>query len=217
MKNLDTAEQEKVNSTAESNGSIRVFKSDFWEALTHVHPILPLVIWGPVSLALIFHGHISQSLSVSQTLITLLVALVVWTFMEYFFHRFAFHFPAKGPFGKRIVFLFHGLHHDAPNDKTRLVFPPFPAFLLLCGFYGFYSLIVPGEYLHVFMGGFMVGYLCYDYIHYATHHFPMKSKVGKYLRSYHLIHHFSEPNAKYGVSSPLWDYIFGSVGKRKVK
>lgn len=192
---------------------VRVFESDFMESLTHVHPAAPIIVWGPVTAYFLYDGAKEQT--GSEIALTVLAGVLVWTFIEYIFHRYLFHFPAKSDLTKRLVFLFHGLHHDEPHCKTRLVFPPFPAFLILSVFYFLFSLIVPAIALHTFLAGFLIGYLCYDYIHYATHHFPMTGKVGRYLRKYHLQHHFSCPDAKYGVSSPLWDYIFNTVETKK--
>jgi sterol desaturase/sphingolipid hydroxylase (fatty acid hydroxylase superfamily) len=56
--------------------------------------------------------------------------------------------------------------------------------------------------------GFIVGYLIYDMMHYATHHFPMRSGYLKYIKRYHMAHHFKAPDALYGVSSPVWDRVF---------
>jgi sterol desaturase/sphingolipid hydroxylase (fatty acid hydroxylase superfamily) len=60
------------------------------------------------------------------------------------------------------------------------------------------------------MAGFSVGYLFYDLTHYATHHFAMRSGMWKWLKRYHMQHHYKTPNQRYGVSSPLWDYVFGT-------
>ena len=195
--------------------SIRVFENDLLESLTHVHPITPLLVWGPVTLLLFINGLGKLDYNYFKVFIWTLSGILVWTFIEYIFHRYVFHFPAKSALGKRLVFLFHGLHHDDPHDKTRLVFPPVPAAGLLSLFYFAFAAIIPESPLFTFLSGFLFGYLCYDYIHYATHHFPMKSKVGKYLRKYHLVHHFSDSDAKFGVSSPLWDYVFNTVQSKK--
>ena len=58
--------------------------------------------------------------------------------------------------------------------------------------------------------GFMAGYLLYDLTHYATHHFPMRSGYLKYIKRYHMQHHYKSPNARFGVTSPLWDRAFGT-------
>ena len=181
------------------------------EAMTHVHPITPLVMWSPLAIYLFYQSVFEKNLSSTEVVTWVLIGLLVWTFTEYIVHRFVFHFDAKSRFGKRIIYLFHGIHHDDPDDATRLVMPPLPGIILMTILYGVFQLFIPSQYIEIFMASFIIGYLIYDYIHYATHHFPMRSKVGKYLRKYHLRHHHAKEASKYGVSNPLWDYIFRSV------
>jgi sterol desaturase/sphingolipid hydroxylase (fatty acid hydroxylase superfamily) len=191
--------------------SIRLFKNPILEACSHVHPIVPLIMWAPAAIYLGYAGILNNNLSLLQTLSWYAIGLFVWTFTEYILHRVVFHFPGKSKLSKQFVYLFHGLHHDDPDDPTRLVMPPVPAILIMALLYFLFGLIVPANFLEVFMSSFIIGYLCYDYIHYATHHFPMKSTVGRYLKKFHLQHHFRHEKAKYGVSSPLWDLILGTM------
>ncbi len=191
--------------------SLRLFENELLESLTHVHPAIPAIVWTPFVIYLYYAGIEIKNVPLSEVAVVSVIGLLIWTLTEYVLHRWAFHFPAKSKFGQRLVFLFHGNHHDVPNDKTRLVFPPVPAMMIMFLLWQFFALFVPGRFIEVFMGSFTIGYLCYDYIHYATHHFPMTSTVGKYLRKYHLQHHYQGKAAKYGVSNPLWDYVFGTV------
>jgi sterol desaturase/sphingolipid hydroxylase (fatty acid hydroxylase superfamily) len=191
--------------------SIRIFKNPILEFCTHVHPLTPLLLWCPYIAYLFYRAYAYVQLTTLEFVSWFFIGIVIWSLTEYLMHRYVFHFPAKNRFTKRFVYLFHGLHHDDANDPTRLVMPPVPAILLVFLLTQVFSILIPGRYLDVFMGYFLIGYLCYDYIHYATHHFAMTSKVGKYLRTYHLKHHFSREHSKYGVSSPLWDYIFSTV------
>jgi sterol desaturase/sphingolipid hydroxylase (fatty acid hydroxylase superfamily) len=191
--------------------SIRVFKNPVLEAMTHVHPIVPLVMWVPVVGYWLYRSHLDFGLSGAEYAMSFVMGILVWTLTEYVVHRFAFHFPTMGPISEKFVWLFHGLHHDDPDDPTRLVMPPVPAILIVSLLYGMFSLIVPARYMMSFMAFFIVGYLCYDYIHYATHHFKMTSPVGRYLKKWHLQHHFRHEKSKYGVSNPLWDYVFRTV------
>lgn len=191
--------------------SIRIFKSPVLEAMTHVHPVIPLVMWTPFVLFLWHRSFTVDELSVTAFALWGSIGLVVWTLTEYVLHRYVFHWNPKHALGKRFVFLFHGLHHDDPNDPTRLVMPPVPAILIMFLLWNFFALMVPNNAMAAFMSWFTVGYLCYDYIHYATHHFKMTSRVGRYLKKWHIQHHFRHEKARYGVSSPLWDYIFRTV------
>ncbi|MEC7182316.1 MAG: sterol desaturase family protein, partial [Bdellovibrionota bacterium] len=190
--------------------SIRLFKSDFWESFSHITPITPLIFWTPVCVFLLSKSQMNNALSLQENFNVAVVALLVWSLTEYTMHRFLFHYEAKGPMGKRFIYLFHGIHHDDPQDPTRLVFPILPAVLLMIPIFSFFKAVVPDRFLFSFTAYFLMGYLCYDYIHYATHHWPMKGPIGKFLRTYHLKHHHGEKGLRYGVSNPLWDLVFGT-------
>jgi sterol desaturase/sphingolipid hydroxylase (fatty acid hydroxylase superfamily) len=201
----------------QSSESIRIFKNPILESFTHVHPIVPLVLWVPIILFLFYRGFAVKNINVAEFITLFFLGMLLWTFTEYVLHRFVFHWDSKSRAGKYFVFLFHGLHHDDPQDATRLVMPPVPAILIVSLLWVIFSSIFPDQYIDVLMAHFLIGYLCYDYIHYATHHFAMTSPVGKFLRKYHLQHHYAGENSRYGVSSPLWDYIFRTTRGSKVE
>ena len=192
--------------------SIRLFENDFLERLTHVHPIVPLLFWSPVVVWLLWRSFAMHQLPLLPVLGIGVLGLVTWTLTEYCLHRFVFHHPARSRVGKWFVYLFHGNHHDDPRDKTRLVMPPAGAIPIMAALFFLFGLVIPAPWIEPFGAFFIVGYLIYDYIHYATHHFPMKNPVAKYLRRYHLKHHYSGERGRYGVSSPLWDIVFGTTG-----
>ena len=192
--------------------SIRLFENDFLERLTHVHPIVPLLFWAPVVVWLLWRSFAMHQLPLLPVLGIGVLGLVTWTLTEYCLHRFVFHYPARSRVGKWFVYLLHGNHHDDPRDKTRLVMPPAGAIPIMAALFFLFGLVIPAPWIEPFGAFFIVGYLSYDYIHYATHHFPMKNPVAKYLRRHHLKHHFSGERGRYGVSSPLWDIVFGTTG-----
>ena len=197
---------------------IRLFKSDFLEFFTHISPITVIIIWLPFALYMIISEIIAgaaRHASLWYVLGAFLLGLFLWTPTEYLMHRFVFHFCPRTPFQERVVYLFHGIHHHQPQCKTRLVMPPVVSIPLAAIFYGLFSLVVgtllhAPQWVHPMIGGFTIGYLAYDLTHYATHHFPMRSGVGKYLKRYHMMHHYKTPDQRFGVSSPLWDYVFGT-------
>ena len=200
--------------------SIRLFKSDFLEFFTHISPVTILIFWVPVAILLLavaistapvgmFPWHIPTAL---------VIGLFLWTFAEYTLHRFLFHHKPTTPRQERIFFLFHGVHHAQPQDKTRLVMPLAVSLPLALIFYGLFYLILgvllkAPQWVNPLTAGFMLGYLTYDLTHYATHHFPMRSGYAKYLKRYHMAHHYKDPNTRFGVSSPLWDWVFGTTGE----
>jgi sterol desaturase/sphingolipid hydroxylase (fatty acid hydroxylase superfamily) len=199
--------------TSRDAASIRLFRNDALEALTHVHPLVPLLLWGPVAAVLLWRALVRDGLSPLQLLPVAAAALLVWTFTEYALHRFVFHFPARSRAGKWLVFLFHGVHHEAPQDKTRLVMPPAGAIPIMALIWGLFGLLIPAPWMQPFLAFFIVGYLAYDYLHYATHHFPMRHPLLHRLKQHHMKHHFSGVPGRYGVSSPLWDILLRTTGR----
>ena len=196
--------------------SIRLFKSDFLEFFTHISPAAILILWVPVTVLLLYFSVKTTSLGVIVG--AFLLGLFLWTLGEYTLHRFLFHYPAKSEKARKIFFLFHGVHHYQPQDKTRLVMP-FPVSIpLALLFYGLFHLIwgillnAP-QWVNPLTAGFMVGYLIYDLTHYATHHFQMRRGYARYIKRYHMAHHYKDENSHYGVSSPIWDWVFNTAGK----
>jgi sterol desaturase/sphingolipid hydroxylase (fatty acid hydroxylase superfamily) len=198
---------------------IRLFESDFLEFFTHIHPSVVLLIWVPVSVFFLLMAILQHPAGglrvVFDVFLGFTVGLFLWTLTEYTMHRFVFHFRPRSPFQERLTYLFHGIHHHQPKCKTRLVMPPavsIPLALLFFG--GFYLVlgILLGQpwWIAPTFSGFIAGYISYDMLHYATHHFPMRKAIPKYLKRYHLQHHYKTPDQRYGVSSPLWDVLLGT-------
>ena len=198
---------------------IRLFKSNFLEFFTHISPVTIVILWLPITILLIALPAKNASPSVFPTFIPagFLIGLFLWTFSEYSLHRFLFHHKPSSPRQERIFFLFHGVHHAQPQVKTRLVMP-FPVSIPLAAvFYGLFYLILgvllkSPQWVGPLMSGFLIGYLIYDLTHYATHHFPMRSGYAKYIKRYHMQHHYKDPETRYGVSSPIWDWVFHTQG-----
>ncbi len=185
------------------------------EAITHVHPAVPILLWGPIVTTLLVRSFAVLELPWFYALTLLGFGTFVWTLTEYLLHRFVFHFEATSKLGKRFVYLFHGIHHDSPNDSSRLVMPPLPAVAIAAVCLALFWAILGGGAVEPFFAGFLIGYLSYDYIHYYVHFFTPTTRIGKALKSHHMLHHFAANEAKWGVSSPFWDYVFGTIGNKK--
>jgi sterol desaturase/sphingolipid hydroxylase (fatty acid hydroxylase superfamily) len=132
-------------------------------------------------------------------------------------HRFVFHYYPTSQWGQRIHFIFHGVHHDFPKDKKRLVMPPSASIPLAALFYFIFSLVLAQVNLYAFFPGFLLGYLMYDMMHYAMHHYNFKSGIMKKVKQHHMLHHYQDPTKGFGVSSSLWDEIMRSQFARKPK
>jgi sterol desaturase/sphingolipid hydroxylase (fatty acid hydroxylase superfamily) len=201
-----------------SDVPIRLFKSDFLEFFTHISPIVVVVIWVPVAVIFMAIEVLSGNYTtygIAYLLIGFIAGLLIWSFSEYTLHRFLFHYEPKSERAKQIFFLFHGVHHAQPQCKTRLVMPPVVsipmAFLMYGVVYLLFALVLGlPHWVNPVISGAVVGYLFYDLTHYATHHFPMRTGMWKWLKRYHMQHHYKTPDKRFGVSSPLWDFVFGT-------
>jgi 4-hydroxysphinganine ceramide fatty acyl 2-hydroxylase len=189
------------------NETVRMFRSDFMEAFTHIHPVTPLVIYLPVIGYMLYVAVGQRGLSTGAVTGLFILGLFLWSLVEYAMHRWVFHYQPASRWGKQLHFLLHGVHHDYPQDAKRLVMPPVVSLPLALGFYGIF-LGIFGRLAPAAFAGLIFGYLCYDMIHYASHHFSMKRGVGLWLKQYHMRHHYKDDHAGYGVSSPLWDHVF---------
>lgn len=130
--------------------------------------------------------------------------LLWWSLLEYLLHRFLFHRKNR-LFGRR------HLQHHARVKERPLALAPWPSAVLgavlhAVPLFAFLEASIAAP----FFGGFLVGYLVYEYVHYAVHYHRQRTPMGRWLRSYHLLHHHKTPKARYGVTSPVWDLVFGT-------
>lgn len=197
----------KKHYISNSEESTRMFKSNFLEATSKVHFAVPLIIFVPFIIYLLFKSVVSAQLDFISGILYFCLGFFVWTVTEYIMHRFIFHFTPTTEIGKRLHFIFHGVHHDYPKDKLRLVLPPIVSIPLSSAFYYLFRNIIAGDIFFPFFAAFLIGYLVYDMLHYAIHHVQMQGKLWNVLKTHHLKHHYVYPERGYGVSSPIWDKI----------
>lgn len=190
--------------------NIRLFKNDLLERLTYVHPLMPIAFWGPVVSYCFAVGLQRGEIDLGSSLILFGAGLFVWTLSEYVLHRYVFHFRPRGKIQERIAFLIHGVHHEDPDDQRRLLMPLSAAVIIAVPFYVVFLTALGPHRSNPFFSGFLVGYLIYDYMHFAVHYWKFKSKVFMELKKNHLRHHFKSPDTRYGVSNTFWDHVFGT-------
>lgn len=200
----------KKNYISNSSGSSRMFRNPLLEGLSKVHFSVPLVIYIPVVIYFSYKAMADLEVPVINFAGLFLVGILLWTVTEYFLHRYIFHYEPNTGWGRKIHFIFHGVHHDYPRDAKRLVMPPSASIPLAVAFYFLFNLILSKAQLYSFFPGFVTGYLIYDMMHYAMHHYNFKSPLMKRVKQHHMLHHYSDSTKGYGVSSKLWDEIFHS-------
>lgn len=181
------------------------------EPFTKVYWWVPLVFWIPAVLAMLRFAVTTWSLW-KVAVLYFGMAVCGWPFLEFFLHRVLYHMSTESYWGNTAHFLFHGVHHLTPMDKTRLVAPPPLAIFIaspLC--FAIYNLSPSAQFAWTMIAGLFSGYLVYDEIHYWIHHGDLPWEWLKKLKSHHMAHHYGHPNENFGVSNTFTDILFGTL------
>ncbi len=211
---LNAAQDKLAPPSPDSDGRVRprlritVYKNAFIEKwFAQAHPITPAIWFGWIVLWGLFVAVTQFPVLFGLLLFVLGIGLT--TLIEYSLHRFIFHKAAHTEKEKLQHFLLHRYHHDYPNDPMRLVLPPigvWPLSLLVAGIWYF----VFGSYWLPIFAGTCAGFIAYEWTHYYTHHFHPKAGIGRWLKRYHMLHHYDSAHHRFGILVPLWDIVFGT-------
>ena len=193
-----------------NKGQARIFRNQYLEMLTKTHP---LVIWSmylPLIILSLYTSFYRFALGFPTVLMLFAAGIVCWTLFEYVMHRFAFHYVAHSPRARRIVYIIHANHHEYPRDRERLFMPPVPSIIVAALVFLLQYLLV-GNDVFAFFPGFLFGYLLYGTMHYAIHAWNPPFKWMKPLWRNHHLHHYKEQEKGFGVSTTIWDRLFGTM------
>jgi sterol desaturase/sphingolipid hydroxylase (fatty acid hydroxylase superfamily) len=147
-----------------------------------------------------FNGHNSR-----DWIVTCVAGLILWTLLEYALHRIALHrMPVFSPM--------HSLHHGAPLDLIGT-----PSWISVTVWVS--VILLPLWWLTSFnvanglTVGVMIGYWWYGYVHHVIHHHTRKRTSAYFseLRAWHMRHHHSPKRGNFGVTTSLWDHVFGTA------
>ncbi len=204
-----------------NTGQARIFKNGFLESLSKTRPWVIYTIYVPLCSYMLYHSYAYLNFSPGLIAGLFFIAMLSWTLFEYAVHRYLFHWVAETERGKRLVYIFHGNHHEYPKDKERLFMPPVPSLmigvLVFTLFSGLSFLFAgTGNYAFIYFPGFVIGYLVYVSMHYAIHTMaPPKAMKGLWRN--HYLHHYKYPEKGFGVSTPIWDKVFGTSPEPETK
>jgi sterol desaturase/sphingolipid hydroxylase (fatty acid hydroxylase superfamily) len=147
-----------------------------------------------------------------NALLFLFAGIVMWTFMEYLIHRFLGHQKR----GKNPVRKEHKRHHAEAH-----YFAPLYKKLFLATLFFTFSTVVTGLLFTFQMGiyfslGLAGMYFIYEITHRRFHIKEPLIRYGLRMRKHHFFHHFGNPSVNHGVTTALWDRIFGTFKRPDV-
>ena len=187
-----------------------LFKSPVLEKLSRTHISFPISFFIIYSIGLLLYSITYTNLGVGVTIASFFLGVLAFTLVEYLSHRYVFHINGSSEKRKKFQYTIHGVHHEYPKDKTRLALPPLLSISISTALLFILRMVI-GDYTFVFLPGFLMGYSGYLFVHYIVHAYQPPKNFFKTLWIYHGIHHYKSPNKAFGVSSPLWDYIFRTM------
>lgn len=200
--------------TPKNKGSKQLFSNPVLEKLSRTHISVPLTIFSLFSTALLYWSVAHTSLSAGITIGMFLVGVLSFTLVEYILHRFVFHMGTFSAFRAKVQYTIHGVHHEFPKDKDRLAMPPLLSITIATVLLLLFRLVM-GDLAFSFFPGFLVGYAAYLGVHYMVHVYQPPKNFFKILWINHSVHHYKNGEVVFGVSSPLWDYIFGTMREKR--
>jgi sterol desaturase/sphingolipid hydroxylase (fatty acid hydroxylase superfamily) len=192
---------------------VQVFKAEWFERIfAKAHPILPGVVWGPIMVACIYATVNDARFKPIASVFGFVSGVLAWTLIEYLLHRYVFHIAPDSSYDSKLKqFMVHGYHHEFPNDRMRLVAPLLLSVPIALVIAAAYFALFDRYHWMIWFAGTTLGYIAYDWVHYYTHHFRPTTRLGRYLRRYHMEHHYKDSDSHFGISSPLWDFVFGTA------
>ena len=193
-------------------GTDNLFKNGIMEKLTRTHISVPVTMH--LIIISLFIYYFAGRFQILNYLGLFFVGWLTWTLAEYWVHRWLYHVKTDNKTLLKIQHMGHGIHHQYPKDPTRLAMPPVPALVLISIFLGIFYLLMQ-ENAFAFFPGFLLGYVLYISLHYMQHLFkPPKFAPLNRLWKWHALHHYKYPETKaFGVSTNLWDVVFGTTPK----
>jgi sterol desaturase/sphingolipid hydroxylase (fatty acid hydroxylase superfamily) len=190
--------------------SPRLFSNKFLELLTRTHPLIITSMYLTLGVVLIWlFSNVRPTVSVATIILITVIGYFTWTLAEYMMHRFLYHKSSDGSYNSRFKYMFHGVHHEYPNDSERLVLPPVPSLLIAGIFLGLFYLLM-NDWAYIFGTGFLWGYLSYMNVHFIIHRYEAPVRFNFWWK-HHTIHHFQQHDRAYGVTTSLWDRVFGTM------
>lgn len=198
----------------QSKGTKKLFGNPILEKLSRTHISVPLIIFFTYAAVLLYWNVTHTTLSVWETLALFLIGVLAFTWVEYMMHKHVFHMRTYTAARKKLQYTMHGVHHEFPKDKDRLAMPPLLSITLATILLLIFRVIL-GDFVFAFLPGFLVGYALYLSVHYMVHAFQPPKNFLKALWVNHGIHHYKDGEIVFGVSSPLWDYVYGTMREKK--
>ena len=170
-------------------------------------PWYPILFYAPLAAAAIL-WNVFAGAALWTFLVLPVTGIFLWTIMEYVIHSIGFHWPTRSPRWLAVQ-ASHESHHEEPTDPMRIVAQLTTSLpVALITFAALSLALWHPKAAALVMVGVMAGYLGYEIVHYRIHLGRKSRWLPRAMVRHHLYHHHKDQTRCYGVTSPLWDWIF---------
>lgn len=152
-----------------------------------------------------------NKIPLGQGSIMIVAGYFLWGLSEYLINRGSHIFTKRKAFFVGMLIDYHFKHHKNPMDFRFAFIHPFVISVLVCLSFIISSLAI-GDLALPLISGFILGYLVFLLLHILQHQYPAP-RIGflQALWHNHFLHHSYYPELAFGVSTRLWDYVFGTL------
>jgi len=189
---------------------IKLFKYPILNRLIFTDSLVAVSVYFLISIGITVYGFFQVNIAISLGLLLVVGGLLIFTLIEYLVHRFLYHSDENYEENKNWQYLVHGIHHVHPKEH-RLLALPIPFALAVNGLLFLLFYLVSGRYAYFLFPGFLVGYATQLFIHYRVHTRKPPKNAFRFFWKHHMLHHYSSEKKAFGVITPLWDIVFGTM------
>jgi len=206
--------QNWIHGASSGTTTFRIFEMTFFEMCSRWPWWYILPTYLPLA-AFLFYSAINH-VGLLKSAVVFPLGFLSWGLFEYIMHRWLFHVNTDSTHGNFYHFFAHGIHHLTPLDSSRLTFPPTFGIVMAYSLYSSLIRLLPYvSFIEAMMSGFVFGYVSYDTLHYffhQEHQFKWFPYFG-YMKRRHNRHHYKTPNMNFGVTTPIFDWVWGTSAK----
>ena len=171
----------------------------FW-----AYPLIAIVLW-------IGAPHFYPNESWKDGVIVIPLGVLIWTIIEYIMHRFFFHWIPKWRPLRELIKICHLAHHENPRNPALILVQAEHSIIYSILSFAPIFWLSPTFYITLgLMSGVWMGFLYYELLHYQIHLKNSSSVVLKAQQRHHIHHHYANARSCFGVTSPLWDWVFST-------